>query len=718
MKTKSLFAALLLLIYATSLLASNISVDGIWYDFDNSTQTASVTYRGTMPSDYKGRYQGEVVIPASVTYSGKTYRVTSIGDDAFLQCSSLTSVTIPNSVTNIGRYAFSDCASLVSITIPNSVTGIEEGAFARCISLTSITIPNSVKNIGNYAFVTCSGLASIIVDSDNTIYDSRDNCNAIIQTGTSTLLSGCKNTIIPNSVSSIGGYAFYGCTGLTSVTIPNSVKSIKENAFNYCSGLASITIPDSIISIGNEAFAYCTGLTGITIGNDVSYIGNLAFEHCSSLTSIIWNAKNYTSEVGTSSLFYYIQSQIISFEIGNDVEVIPPYLCSYMSRLTSVTIPNSVTSIGKGAFINVPNIMYSGSAEGSPWGARCVNGYVDGWMIFSDEAKTNLVTCSRSARDNMIIPNGVISIGIGAFELCSDITSVTIPNSVTDFGNGAFSRCTGLTSVTINCSAGIGSNAFQGCSSLATLTFGNNYTIIKNNNAFSGCSNLKNILLGSSVKVIEENTFIGCKKIETITCYSMRPPTVNDGAFENLPYSTIIYVPADYLTTYKMHDFWGVFDVRPLGATSAQITDLQITPDDNTANVVWPTVENAATYEMIIKDKNGVIVCTLIFNANGQLTSIAFAAPGRSPASTQSAGFSFTVTGLEGATLYDLTMTAKDNSGNVLQTTTKSFATNGYTAIDNVESSAKFGGQKLLHNGQLFILRDGKIYTVQGQEVK
>ena len=180
--------------------------------------------------------------------------VTSIGGDAFWGCSGLTSITIPNSVTSIGERAFRGCSGLTSVTIGNSVTSIGNYAFYGCSSLTSITIPNSVTSIGGRAFYGCSGLNSISVENGNTNYDSRNNCNAIIETASNTLIAGCKNTTIPNSVTSIGNYAFSACSGLTSVTIPNSVTSIGAYAFWYCSGLTSVTIPNSVTSIGDNAF--------------------------------------------------------------------------------------------------------------------------------------------------------------------------------------------------------------------------------------------------------------------------------------------------------------------------------------------------------------------------------------------------------------------------------------------------------------------------------
>ena len=166
------------------------------------------------------------------------------------------------------------------------VEKIKDFTFNYCRELTSITIPNSVTSIGGSAFTGCTSLKSIVVESDNSVYDSRSNCNAIIETDTNTLILGCKNTIIPNSVTSIGGYAFRDCRGLTSITIPDSVTSIGEGAFNSCTGLTNIIIPDSVTSIGAGAFGSCSGLTSITIPNSVTSIDSVTFEDCSSLTSI------------------------------------------------------------------------------------------------------------------------------------------------------------------------------------------------------------------------------------------------------------------------------------------------------------------------------------------------------------------------------------------------------------------------------------------------
>ena len=296
------------------------------------------------------RTTGALTIPSTVVLYGTTYTVNSIGSSAFENCSGLTEVTIPESVTSIGSSAFSGCSGLTEITIPNSVTSIGSSAFSGCSGLTEVTIPNSVTLIGNYAFDGCSGLTEVTIPNTVTSigYSAFKGC------------SGLTEVTIPESVTLIDNYAFSGCSGLTEVTIPNSVTSIGQYAFNGCSGLTEVTIPNSVTSIGNSAFWGCIGLTKITLPftGDKRHTATDQYQYpfgyifgTSEYTGGTETTQKYhgSSTIYTTSTKYYIPTLLKEVVITGSSYI--PYGAFYgCSKLTSITIPSSVTSVGDEAF--------------------------------------------------------------------------------------------------------------------------------------------------------------------------------------------------------------------------------------------------------------------------------------------------------------------------------------------------------------------------------
>ena len=429
---------------------------------------------------------------------------------------------IPNSVTKIGEKAFSFCSSLRSIVIPDSVRQIEYEAFRGCSSLHSIFISDSVTKIGEGAFSSCESLQSIVVSEGNTIYDSRNNCNAIIEKKSNTLVAGCSHTVIPNSVTHIGWYAFSGCSSLRSIvipdtithigwdafrgckslprqsdglliindwlidvpkniekiTIPDIVKHIGLNAFNDYSSLQSIVIPDSVTQIDSETFCDCSSLQSIVIPNSVTHIGWNAFRGCKSLPrqsdglliindwliDVPKNIKkitipNLVKHIGDNS--FSGCSSLRSILIPNSVTHIGEKAFVDCISLQAIVIPDSVTQIGKSAFNGCSSLQAIVVSEGNTKYDSRNNCNA----IIETESDTLLAGCSQT-----VIPDSVTHIGDSAFRGCSSLQAIVIPDSVTQIGDFAFNQCSSLQSIVIpNTVTFIGYGAFVDCSSLQSI---------------------------------------------------------------------------------------------------------------------------------------------------------------------------------------------------------------------------------------------------------
>ena len=410
-----------------------------------------VKYKGSNPS---------VVIPDGVT---------SIGERAFYSCHGLESITIPNSVKNIGKAAFEHCCDLTSVKIPDSVTSIGEEAFCLCIKLTSVTIGNNVTSIGKKGFSDCRELTSIT---------------------------------IPESVTSIAEKAFYFCMELTSITIPESVTSIGESAFADCDKL-TYNVKDNLKYLGNSKnpYFYLAGSTSTSISeakidSNCRLVAVDAFKGCSGLT---YNETDNLKYLGNSENPYlYLagatSTSITEAKINLNCRHIGPCAFEGCRGLTSVTIPEGVTSIGESAFYGCGGLISVTIPE---------NVTSIGKWAFSD--------CRGLTR--IMIPDSVTFIEDGTFGECSGLASITIPESVTSIGCEAFHGCSGLTSVTIPDSVtSIGENVLGFCSGLTSITIGNSVTTI-GEYAFMECTELTSITIGNSVTSIGESAFARCDKL-------------------------------------------------------------------------------------------------------------------------------------------------------------------------------------------------------------
>ena len=384
------------------------------------------------------------------------------------------------------------------------------------------------------------------------------------------------------------------------------------------------------------------------------------------------------------------------------IKSVGDYAFDKRTGMTSVTIPYNITSIGQSAFngctgltsITIPdNVLTIGS------------GAFSGCTSLTSATLSNNITSLEDYLFNgcgyltsVVIPNGVTSIGYYSFYNCTHLTSIIIPNSVTIIGGGAFRNCRNLTS----------------------LTIGINVTNISRL-AFASCTSLTSISIPNSVTNIEDYAFDGCNSLASVTCLAVFPPSMGTGVFTYAKCSKIpLYVPADAIYDYKYANQWKDFgSILPISAKTTETTGIQTTSTENTVDISWPVISGVAKYELIIKDAEGNEICTLVFNAKGQLVSFAFHAPSRNnaPQQLQETGFVYTITGLSSGKKYTYVFTATNNSGNILRTESGTFYTNSPTGVDDIQNT-RSQSSKVFRNGQILILRGDHTYTLTSQEVK
>ena len=515
--------------------------------------------------------------------------------------SEIKKVILKNGVTSIGDYAFRDCSNMTSVTIPKGVKSIGSRAFYNCSSLTSVTIPDSVTSIGSYAFGACNNIKEVHI-TDIAAWckisfwheTNSSNPSNPFAYAYNLYLNGTLVTdlVIPNSVTSIRPYAFYGCSSLTSVTIPNSVTSIGDRTFEGCSSLTSVTIPNSVTDIWERAFSCCSSLTSITIPNSVTGIADDAFEGCSSLTSV--TIPNSVTSIGVSA--FSGCSSLTNITIPNSVTDIGGDAFEGCSSLTNITIPNSVTSMGYCAFegcssltsITIPNSLTSIREHA-----------FSGCSSLTSVTIPNSVTSIReyafsgcSSLTSVTIPNSVTSMGFCAFRGCGSLMSITIPNSMTSIEENAFEGCSSLTSVTIpNSVTCIGDCAFEGCSSLTNITISNGVTSI-GDCAFEGCSSLTNVTIPNSVTSIGDLVFYDCTGLTNVTI-SSSVASIGRYAFFNCSNLTSVTIP-NSVKNIETGAFEGCSSLTSVTIPNS-VTDIEDGTFESCSSLTNVTIPNSVT---------------------------------------------------------------------------------------------------------------------------
>ena len=533
-------------------------------------------------------------------YIGSNVKV--IPDNAFRQCY-IDTLNFPSSVSRIGKYAFYFCG-LRSIHLNEGLAIIDHLAFCGT-ALSSVSIPSTVSSIAPGAFARCSSISSLTVDNNNETYDSRNNCNAIIQSNNNKIVVGCKNTVFPSTVTGIEKWAFSGCSGLTGeLIIPDQITNIGETAFEGCSGITSLTIGKSMDSIGNGAFIYCSslsslffnadscvymgdeyyndcnvfnqsGLSNLIIGNNVKSIPANAFSGCTSLSGML-SIPNSIRTIGARA-FKGCSALIGQIFLPDSLTYVGENAFNGCSGLSgTITIPKKVVYLGSGAFSFASTVIFNADS--------CVTaGHYDSYYQSFSSAFGNLT--SLQIGDNvknippytfgnktgltgtLIIPDSVINIGERAFIGCNNIDTLIIGNSVSSIGQYAFNGCTGLTgTLSIPQADTIGYRAFYNCNGINSLILGEGVKYI-GGESFCNCSSLTGLLnIPNSVTNIGRNAFNGCSGVDSLII-GEGVVSIGADAFKNCSSLISVVFNADSCISVGQYTYDRVFN----GCTSLSV---------------------------------------------------------------------------------------------------------------------------------------------------
>ncbi len=519
--------------------------------FHGCSGMTSLTIPNSVTSIGDGAFYGCSGL-TSITLSN---RLQEIGEVSFESCANLKSISIPTSVTSIGYTAFGGCANLKTIVVPNGVSVIGDFAFARCTNLTSIQIGKNVSSIGDFILNECPNLTSIVVDSKNTMYDSRNRCNALIETATNTLLYGCKNTIIPEGILSIGDNAFYGCEGLASVNFPDSITNIGMRAFRDCANLTSVSLPNCITSIGSEAFANCTSLSSVIVPCSATDIGTKCFDGCVAIKYLSWDGcdreekKNFFSQsispdtiilgshvtsenlptafnkgfnleyaeinatLSDISVLRYWKAKHIVWNAKSHGKINERYQVPFSSRenVEIFEIGDSVEIIGDYLFSDLKTLSTLKIPEkiseiGKYAFKGCTNITSVRWNAINPSTSDDIFKDSKNSINSFEIGDKVTHIPDFLCDNMTMVDSIIIPQSVKQIGKAAFQNCKCITNIPDSVIE-VGKCSFLGCSNLSTIS--SNLQFI-GDSAFAGCSKLTDITFPSERLSIGSDAFLGC----------------------------------------------------------------------------------------------------------------------------------------------------------------------------------------------------------------